>query len=114
MLEKAEMDLTTNCHPEFSVDDARNGLDKPVRQSCSQASTKRFFAGCAWLCRRGPSFSRTALLLLAHPQADLVNAADLSCPTRTCPAPGKAAQCSAGGDRDFRPPPPRFPSPSRG
>jgi len=114
--EKAEMGLTTNCPAEYSVGDARNGLDKFVKRSCPQAFTKRIFAGCAGLCRRVRAFRgrRYCFWLAIRRLADLVNAADLSCPTRTCPAPGKAAQCSAAGDRDFRPRPQRFPSPSPG
>jgi hypothetical protein len=98
------------------VDDARNGLDISVKQSCPQAFTKRIFAGCAGLCRRVRAFRgrRYCFRLAVRRRADLVNAADLSCPTRTCPALGRAAQCSAAGDRDFRLRPQRFPSPSPG
>ena len=111
--EKAEMGLTTNCLAEYSVGDARNGLDKFVKRSCPQAFTKRIFAGCAGLCRRVRAFRgrRYCFRLAVRRLADLVNAADFSCPTRTFPAPGKAARCSAAGDRGFRPRRPRFPSP---
>jgi hypothetical protein len=98
------------------VDHARNGLDIFGKQSCPQAFTKRIFAGCAGLWRRVRAFRgrRYCFWLAVRRRVDLVNVADFSCPTRTWPASGRAARCSAAGDRDFRRRPQRFPSPSPG